>query len=71
MWNVFDASFIIIFLLYIILRIKGLATGDGESRILERAGMQYTETETGLLSGSSSEFGFDILACGACILFPR
>ncbi|KAF9644898.1 hypothetical protein BDM02DRAFT_3157054 [Thelephora ganbajun] len=49
MWNVFDTSFIVIFLLYIILRIKGLATGDG----------------------SSSELGFDILACGACILFPR
>ena len=34
MWNVFDTSFIIIFLLYIMLRIKGLATGDGEFRTL-------------------------------------
>lgn len=34
MWNVFDTSFVIIFLLYTILRIKGLATNDGEFRIL-------------------------------------
>ncbi|KAF9777364.1 hypothetical protein BJ322DRAFT_465771 [Thelephora terrestris] len=49
MWNVFDSSFILIFFLYIVLRVKGLATGDE----------------------SSSGLGFDILACGACILFPR
>jgi len=38
MWNVFDASFIIIFLLYIMLRIKGLATGDGEFLTLVSTG---------------------------------
>jgi hypothetical protein len=48
-WNVFDASFIVIYLLYLGLRIKGLL-----------------QDEAGL-----SELAFDILACGACILFPR
>ncbi|KAA1467684.1 hypothetical protein DENSPDRAFT_813509 [Dentipellis sp. KUC8613] len=49
MWNVFDTSFVIIFLLYLILRIRGLLID----------------------SPSASAWGFDILACGACILFPR
>ena len=48
MWNVFDTSFIIIFLLYIMLRIKGLATGDGEFRTLVSAG-SFPELKQGFL----------------------
>ncbi|KAF8525897.1 receptor-activated Ca2+-permeable cation channel [Hysterangium stoloniferum] len=46
-WTVFDASFILVWLIYLVFRIKGLVKHDG------------------------TEFSFDILACGACILFPR
>ncbi|KAL5526362.1 hypothetical protein ACEPAF_8085 [Sanghuangporus sanghuang] len=49
MWNVFDTVFLLIFLTYFGLRIKGLVQAD-----------MY-----------ASELAFDILACGACILFPR
>ncbi|KAI0787426.1 hypothetical protein C8Q74DRAFT_605518 [Fomes fomentarius] len=49
LWNVFDTSFIVIFLVYLGFRMKGLHAGDP----------------------AASEFAFDILACGACILFPR
>ncbi|CAL1716889.1 unnamed protein product [Somion occarium] len=49
LWNVFDTSFIIIFLAYLIYRIKGLSSHNLEA----------------------SDMAFDILACGACILFPR
>ncbi|KDQ56997.1 hypothetical protein JAAARDRAFT_35597 [Jaapia argillacea MUCL 33604] len=49
MWNVFDASFILIFICYLILRVSGLLQHDTQS----------------------SELAFDILSCGACILFPR
>ncbi|PIL35412.1 transporter [Ganoderma sinense ZZ0214-1] len=49
LWNVFDSSFIVIFLVYLGYRLKGLHTGDA----------------------ASSDFAFDVLACGACILFPR
>ncbi|KAF8638246.1 hypothetical protein AX17_002268 [Amanita inopinata Kibby_2008] len=49
MWNVFDFAFIIIFLGYIVLRMKGLSNDDI----------------------AMSNMAFDILACGACILFPR
>ncbi|KAI5119644.1 hypothetical protein M0805_009005 [Coniferiporia weirii] len=49
MWNVFDTSFLLIFLTYFGLRMKGLAQGN-----------HYL-----------SDLAFDILACGACILFPR
>ncbi|KAH9177399.1 hypothetical protein EDB89DRAFT_2112315 [Lactarius sanguifluus] len=49
MWNVFDSTFIVVTTLYLVLRVKGLSSGDN----------------------STSELGFDILACGACIIFPR
>jgi hypothetical protein len=49
MWNVFDTSFVLVFLCYIGMRIKGLSYGDL----------------------AASELAFDVLACGACILFPR
>lgn len=49
MWNVFDTSFVVVFLTYLGFRIKGLVHHDA----------------------NASEMGFDILACGACILFPR
>ncbi|KAI0784198.1 hypothetical protein C8Q75DRAFT_780483 [Abortiporus biennis] len=48
-WNVFDTFFVIIFLAYLGLRIKGLSYHDPDA----------------------SELSFDVLACGACILFPR
>ena len=69
MWNVFDTSFIIIFLLYIMLRVRGLATGDGKFQTLVLDG-NFLRLKR-VLSESVSKFGFDILACGACILFPR
>ncbi|KAJ7659964.1 receptor-activated Ca2+-permeable cation channel [Mycena rosella] len=49
MWNVFDTSFVLVFLCFIGMRIKGLAYGDL----------------------AASDLAFDLLACGACILFPR
>ncbi|EJD07018.1 receptor-activated Ca2+-permeable cation channel [Fomitiporia mediterranea MF3/22] len=49
MWNVFDTGFLLIFLVYFSLRVRGLVRGDAYS----------------------SELAFDILSCGACILFPR
>ncbi|KAI0661788.1 hypothetical protein C8Q70DRAFT_910386 [Cubamyces menziesii] len=49
LWNVFDSSFIVIFLVYLGYRIKGLTQNDP----------------------NASDFAFDVLACGACILFPR
>ncbi|KAL7278976.1 hypothetical protein ACG7TL_006808 [Trametes sanguinea] len=49
LWNVFDSSFIVIFLVYLGYRIKGLTQNDP----------------------AASDFAFDVLACGACILFPR
>ncbi|KAI0077860.1 hypothetical protein K474DRAFT_1661071 [Panus rudis PR-1116 ss-1] len=49
LWNVFDTSFVIIFLAYLGYRIKGLTSHNLEA----------------------SDMAFDILACGACILFPR
>ncbi|KAL7424047.1 hypothetical protein Q5752_001632 [Cryptotrichosporon argae] len=48
-WNAFDLTFIAIFLLYLVLRVLGLATH----------------------SPNLSELGFDILAVGACVIFPR
>ncbi|KAL1940266.1 hypothetical protein VTO73DRAFT_9218 [Trametes versicolor] len=49
LWNVFDSSFIVIFLVYLGYRIRGLTHNDP----------------------AASDFAFDVLACGACILFPR
>ncbi|KAI9460358.1 hypothetical protein F5148DRAFT_983294 [Russula earlei] len=49
MWNVFDTAFIVVTVLYLILRVQGLSSKNP----------------------SASDMGFDILACGACILFPR
>ncbi|KAL4263192.1 Transient receptor potential calcium channel [Pleurotus pulmonarius] len=49
MWNVFDTSFILVFISYLGFRIHGLAHNNVED----------------------SMTAFDLLACGACILFPR
>ncbi|KAK7690562.1 hypothetical protein QCA50_005660 [Cerrena zonata] len=49
LWNVFDTSFILIFLAYLGYRIKGLSSNNLDA----------------------SDMAFDVLACGACILFPR
>ncbi|KAK1924838.1 hypothetical protein DB88DRAFT_534891 [Papiliotrema laurentii] len=48
-WNVFDLSYIAVFLMYLVLRCIALASH----------------------STQTSDLAFDILACGACILFPR
>ncbi|KAF8518239.1 hypothetical protein JB92DRAFT_2903943 [Gautieria morchelliformis] len=49
LWNAFDTSFIVVLVIYFVLRIKGVLNNDEWS----------------------SGVAFDILACGACILFPR
>lgn len=56
MWNVFDSSFIIIFLLYVMLRIKGLVTGDGEFRVLVNENL--AKTEMGVFLRGSIRPGF-------------
>ncbi|KAH6913281.1 hypothetical protein BKA70DRAFT_1369915 [Coprinopsis sp. MPI-PUGE-AT-0042] len=48
-WNAFDFTFIVIFLAYMGLRLRGLSTNNVDTAAL----------------------AFDVLACGACILFPR
>lgn len=49
MWNVFDSVFILLFFVYLVIRLNALASNDV----------------------ATSELAFDILSCGACILFPR
>jgi hypothetical protein len=49
LWNAFDFSFIVVFIGYLTLRIKGLSNDDP----------------------ATSNMAFDVLSCGACILFPR
>ncbi|KAG8906384.1 hypothetical protein FRB99_006979 [Tulasnella sp. 403] len=49
MWNGFDLSFLVLFLVYFILRMRGYVTKN-----------DYL-----------NDLAFDILSCGACILFPR
>ncbi|KAF8962728.1 hypothetical protein BDZ97DRAFT_1920296 [Flammula alnicola] len=49
MWNAFDFAFIVIFVAYLTMRVRGLSNGDI----------------------AASDMAFDVLACGACILFPR
>ncbi|PPR00897.1 hypothetical protein CVT24_000382 [Panaeolus cyanescens] len=49
LWNGFDFAFIVVFIAYLSLRVRGLSHDEVES----------------------SRMAFDILACGACILFPR
>ena len=65
MWNAFDFSFIVIFLAYLLLRITGLTQGDRKQSLPESSIVINT------FSVSSSSMAFDVLACGACILFPR
>jgi hypothetical protein len=67
-WNVFDTAFILVTAMYLILRVKGLASGD---RALYLASSTPHHDELRLITASASDLGFDILACGACILFPR
>jgi hypothetical protein len=66
MWNVFDFSFIIIFLAYLGFRIKGLIHGDGSF-----SSISTSQRVTTCFLAASSKMGFDLLACGACILIPR
>lgn len=70
MWNIFDTTFVVITAVYIVLRWKGLSTGDRE---LYPSTSDSPPHPVGPLFtiGSTSDLGFDILACGACILFPR
>jgi hypothetical protein len=67
MWNVFDSTFIVVTTLYLILRVKGLSSGDCEWRFL----FYLSQSPIHKSIASTSDLGFDILACGACILFPR
>jgi hypothetical protein len=70
-WNVFDATFILVTAMYLILRVKGLASEDSELYLASRSDSTLDHDELRLLTASASDLGFDILACGACILFPR
>ncbi len=70
MWNVFDTAFIVIITLYLILRWKGLASGDSEFHLPPTSEATYP-VESLFNIASTSDLGFDILSCGACILFPR
>jgi len=66
MWNAFDFSFIVIFLVYFCLRIKGLHNNDCQFSYHVRNSLT-----SHLHTVATSRLAFDILACGSCILFPR
>jgi hypothetical protein len=70
-WNVFDTAFILVTAMYLILRVKGLASEDRELYLAPRSDSTPHHDELRLITASASDLGFDILACGACILFPR
>ena len=71
MWNVFDTTFIVITAIYLILRLKGLSSGDRELYLSSRSNSTPDQVGVRFITDSTSDLGFDILACGACILFPR
>ncbi len=71
MWNVFDAAFITVTALYFVLRWKGLSSGDSKLYLAPSFGSPPHAVKSLFNIGSASDLGFDILACGACILFPR
>ncbi|EAU85471.1 hypothetical protein CC1G_06372 [Coprinopsis cinerea okayama7 len=67
-WNAFDFTFILIFLAYVVLRIQGLSNGNCTLLILSSYVPPY---KTICAAVETSAMAFDVLACGACILFPR
>jgi hypothetical protein len=71
MWNVFDTAFVVITALYLILRYKGLSSGNSELYLVPTSDSLPHPVGPLLTIASASDLGFDILACGACILFPR
>jgi hypothetical protein len=70
MWNVFDTAFILITAVYLILRVKGLSSGNRELYLASRSDNTLHD-ELRFITASYSDLAFDILACGACIIFPR
>lgn len=67
MWNAFDTSFLIITFAYLVLRVRGLITQDGVYQFL-RYKPRCTKDPC---KDRISDMAFDVLACGACVLFPR
>ena len=65
MWNGVDVGFIIIFIAYLSLRIKGLTHNDRKRH------SRSSFLKAQLFAVAASEMAFDVLACGACLLFPR
>lgn len=66
MWNVFDTFFVAITLVYFACRVRGLTTGDSELQFIRHSRLMLSS-----ISAYVSQWGFDILATGACILLPR
>lgn len=71
MWNVFDTAFVVTTALYLILRYKGLSSGNCELYLVSTSDSSPHLVGPLFTIASASDLGFDILACGACILFPR
>lgn len=67
MWNVFDTSFVVVFFVYLGLRLMGLYYGDSAFCLVRY--ITTLTTDNALVQ--MSETAFDILAIDACILFPR
>ena len=71
MWNVFDTAFVVTTALYLILRYKGLSSGSSELYLASTSDSLPHLVGPLFTIATASDLGFDILACGACILFPR
>lgn len=67
-WNVFDFSFVVVFIGYLTLRIKGLGHNDRKTSLLFILKPKLTAK---IYLVAASEMAFQLLCCGACILFPR
>ena len=67
-WNVFDLSFVVVFIGYLTLRIKGLSHHDRKTGLLS---ISQPKPTAKLYLVAASEMAFQVLCCGACILFPR
>ena len=66
MWNVFDTFFVAVTLVYFACRVRGLTIGDSEIITLSMKALVLIVSLAYV-----SQWGFDILATGACILLPR
>ncbi|KAG6868676.1 hypothetical protein C0993_012179 [Termitomyces sp. T159_Od127] len=67
LWNVFDFSFIAIFLAYMVLRLKGINHDDSKTD----SWCLRTVPSNTVPTVAASDLAFDVLSCGACVLFPR